>query len=167
MISLHINKYPPRLFRKGLFLSEDWISCSQIGQTIHGKTLTLPEYLAAEDRYRRAIHRFMKVAGVASLCAHNIESWEENPDVIRNVGLGDILNGEVSPVEGESVFGPRLDNIISRCLREVAWLELVAPSHFQLHFDYDFQLSLDVEANQPTLDAAIAETISDGLFVYR
>jgi len=160
---LEINKYRPSLFKHGRFLRDDWTSCTQIGTFDKGAPLDISEYRRVEDRYVRALHRFISCAAVEKLFAHNMEHWDSDNEMLHRLGLDDVLDTRPAPVEDEVIAGSRLDNIARRCLREAAWLELVHPKNFLVHFGYDLRLLVAMEGDPKD---AIAETQADGLFVY-
>lgn len=158
---VEINKYPPSLVRHRRYLTQDWISCSDVGKRFHGEVLTVDDYLAVEDRYLRAARRFMGAAGVDQLVVHAFEFWEESPG--SNLSAGLQLPEREAPQNGATVSGEALDDIVRRCLRELAWMELVVPRRFLLHVAYDLRLIVATVAD--TSDAE-SQTRADGLFTY-
>jgi hypothetical protein len=156
---LEINKYPPRLFRHARFMKEDWTACSDIEA---GK-VSRESYLAVETKYVTAVERFARAANVGQLLAHNVEFWDESKELLTRLGLADVLEQRVAPVENEVLSGPRLEGAIRRCVREAGWLELVCPTEFLVHFGYDFRLFI---ATNVDVSTAITTTKEDGLFVY-
>jgi hypothetical protein len=74
-----------------------------------------------------------------------------------------VLDGSAAPTEGEPVGGARLDNLVRRCLREVAWLELIVAQKLLVHFGYDMRL---IVASSIPVAEPIAQIPSSGLFVY-
>lgn len=161
---VEINKYPPSRFARGRFLREDWTSRTDIGRVFHDVELTTSDYLEVEARYLRAVMRFVDAAGVRALAAHNVEMWEEDTDELRRVGLGDIIDGSATLVDGQAIDPSRLENVMRRCLREVAWMELVEMPRFLVHFGWDLRLIIATDVD---VAGAIEETKRDGLFVYR
>jgi hypothetical protein len=93
----------------------------------------------------------------------SLEYWENESELLHRVGLDDILDGSPAPHEGERLEPSRWENVIRRCLRDVAWLELESQRRFLVHFGYDLRLII---ATDTDVDAAIADTKADGLFVY-
>ena len=158
-----INKYPPRLYKKGRFLREDWTSCSDIGKATPQGVLSREEYLRIEQLYVAAVERVVGVLEPGSVRAHDVEFWEDASDALTTVGLDDVFDGSAAPIEGEPLAGDRLVNVVRRCLREVAWLELAAEPRLLIHFGYDLRI---LAATKMPLDPALQTIRSDGLFVY-
>ena len=71
---------------------------------------------------------------------HDVEFWHTASDRLANLGLADVLDGSAAPAEGEPVADDRLDNLVRRCLREVAWLELMVAPILVVHFGYDMRV---------------------------
>lgn len=163
---IEVNKYPPRLYKKGRWRNEDWFSIGHIGQTFAERTLTVDVYRDAEDRYIRAVNRYMAAASIVELRAHKLELWEPPPTdrTLKVLGLDDVFDQRPAPQEGEALSGERLENAIRRCLREGAWLEFMIPGVFLLHIAYDFRIVIATTAD---VSVATAETRLDGLFVYK
>lgn len=158
---VEINKYRPSIFRRGRFLTEDWTSVSQIGEEWNGKSLTATDYLAVEDRYVRAARRFMAAAAVDALEIRGLESWREPEPHLRAVGLD--LEDRPPPRDGDHLAGDELDDFLRRCLRELAWGELVRPQDFLIHPGYDLRLVIATTAETGDAEAA---TRQDGLYAY-
>lgn len=156
MNCIEINKYPPSVQRKSLV--GDWTSCSQIAVG----ALTLEDYLAVEDRYVSAVNR---IVGGRALQIKHVEMWNEGAEDLRRIGLGDVLADGLQPSENESVDRSRLENIVRRCLRESAWLELGILSELVIHFGYDLRVFVvAVDDLSPFADEIRR---NDGLFVYK
>ena len=121
------------------------------------------EFLDLENRYLSAIHRI--VAG-RPVQAKGLEKWDEEGDLLRRVGLDDVLTDELPPVDDEAIEGTRLDNIVRRCLRESAWMELGIVGELAIHFGYDLRLFV-VGARDHQWSCVGKEIRSaDRLFVY-
>jgi hypothetical protein len=160
---LEINKFPPSLFRRGRFLREDWTSCTDIGTVTPNGILSKEEYLRVEGLYVSAVMALARISEPEVLRAHDVEFWENESSSLANLGLDDILDTSSMPAEGEPVTGHRLENVVRRCLREVAWLELEAAPRLLVHFGYDMRI---VIASTLDLTSALDEIRSRGLFVY-
>jgi hypothetical protein len=158
-----INKFPPSLFKHGRFLREDWTACTDIGRTTPGGTLDKQEYLRVEGLYVDAVSALARTVEPDLLQVHDMEFWDTTSDRLVNLGLADIFDGSAMPAEGEPVAGARLDNLVRRCLREVAWLELMAAPRLLVHFGYDMRL---VVASSLPLSGPLDQIRSSGLFVY-
>jgi hypothetical protein len=158
-----INKFPPSLFKHGRFLREDWTACTDIGQATHRGTLDKQEYLRVEDLYVAAVTTLSRAVEPDLLQVHDVEFWDTANDHLANLGLADVLDGSVAPAEGESVAGAVLDNLVRRCLREVAWLELSVSPKLLVHFGYDMRL---IVASSIPLVGPLDQIRSSGLFVY-
>lgn len=92
-----------------------------------------------------------------------MEFWDTASDRLANLGLADVLDDSAAPTEGESVTDARLDNFVRRCLREVAWLELMVAPKLLVHFGYDMRL---IVASSTPLAGPLEQIRSSGLFVY-
>jgi hypothetical protein len=144
-------------------LREDWTSCTDIGKIKPKGTLTKAEYLRSEELYVRAVMAVVRATGSESILVHNIEFWETASDLLANLGLDDVFEENARPVEGDEVSGHRLENIVRRCLREVAWLELAAERRLLVHFGYDLRVII---ASPLDLAHVLEDIRSTGLFVY-
>jgi hypothetical protein len=158
-----INKYPPSLFKQGRFLREDWTACTDIGRTTPRGALDKQEYLRVEGLYVDAVAALARTVEPDLLQVHDVEFWDTASDRLANVGLADVLDGFAAPPEGESVAGARLENVVRRCLREVAWLELMVAPKLLVHFGYDMRL---IVASSIPLASLLDEVRSSGLYVY-
>lgn len=163
MKKYEINKYPPSLFKAGRFLREDWTACTDIGHATPRGTLSKEEYLRVEGLYVAVIDELACTVAPAAFQVHGLEFWEHEKAALTNLGLDDVLDESPVPEEGERVTGSRLKNIVRRCLREVAWLELVVKPRLLVHFGYD--LRLIVAAASP-LTPVLEQARVSGLFVY-
>lgn len=163
MLILQVNKYPPRLFAKARFLREDWFSAAHIGEMRGERILTREEFLASEDRYLRAVYRFMSGASVANLRVHDLETWDSTYGMLAESGLDDVIDGSGSPLEGEELSPQRFENAFRRCFREVAWMEFYCERKFLVHLGHDLKLTIATDGS--TVDEVQA-TRDDGLFVY-
>jgi hypothetical protein len=159
-----INKYPPSLFTQARFLREDWTSWADIGTSrSNGLALTRDEYLRVEDLDVTAASSVASACGASALRAHGVEFWNDESQLLADLGLDDVLDGSATPIDGEELTAKRLENAMRRCLREVAWLELGAKPRLLLHFGYDLRLIIaSASPLEPLLDAIRAS----GLFVY-
>jgi hypothetical protein len=158
---VEINKYRPPLYRHARYLSQDWTSISDLGQSRDGVELTLDAYLATEERYLRAIHRFMNAAKVERLRVQGLEHWTTDEELDSQIATG--LRRRPAPTDGDELHGADLDDAVRRCLRELAWMELAVPSDFLVHIGHDYRL---VVATNADTSAAEEATRSDGLFTY-
>jgi hypothetical protein len=158
-----INKYSPALFKQGRFLREDWTACSDIGRVMPHGRLDLPEYLRVETRYVDAVMAVAQAVAPDLLQVHNIEFVDAASERLTNLGLADVFDGTAAPAEGERVTYDRLDNLVRRCLREVAWLELVSTPKLLIHFGYDMRLII---ASSLPLTGVLDQIRASGLFVY-
>lgn len=163
MTKHEINKYPPTLFKHGRFLLEDWTACTDIGHAIAGRALDKQEYLRVEVLYVEAVVALARAVTPDLLQVHDVEFWDTASERLSNLGLADVFDGSAAPVQGEPVSGSRLDNLVRRCLREAAWLELMVPSRLLVHFGYDMRL---IVASEVSLSDALDEIRFRGLFVY-
>lgn len=163
MIKYAISKFSPALFKKGRFLREDWTSCSDIGALTSGRVLSKEEYLRVEGLYLDAVTVLAKAVDPETVRAHNVEFWDNDSGILTALGLDDVFRGDQAPTEGESISGDRLANVVRRCLREVAWLELVTEPRLLIHLGYDMRL---VVASAQPLSPALDEIRSIGLFAY-
>lgn len=163
MKKYEINKYPPLLFNGARFLHEDWTACTDIGVATSRGMLSKEEYLRVEEIYTAAVAALERTIKPASLHAHGVEFWEHESSALASLGLDDVLDGSTVPHEGEQVTGARLENIVRRCLREVAWLELAAKPRLLIHFGYDLRL---VVASTLPLEPVLDQVRASGLFVY-
>ena len=163
MTRYEINKFPPSLFKHGRFLREDWTACTDIGRATPGGPLDKQEYLRVEGLYVAAVTTLARTVEPDLLQVHDVEFWDTTSDRLADLGLADVLDGSAAPAEGESVAGARLDNLVRRCLREVAWLELMVTPRLLVHFGYDMRL---IVASSIQLAGPLDEVRSSGLFVY-
>ena len=150
-----INKYSPGVRRK-LSFDGEWISCGDILDD----TLTKAEYLVVEDRYVRAVA--MLCAEFSPVTAGEIERWEDESALLRNLGLEDVFS-VAAPVAGQVLDEGLIENITRRCLREVGWLEIVSAPHLVIHFTWDLRVLVGVSRDCSVIFDAIKD---DGLFVY-
>jgi hypothetical protein len=163
MKKYEINKYPPSLFKAGRFLREDWTACTDIGRATSRGVLTKEQYLRVEELYVGAVTALARTVAPASLQAHGVEFWEHGDNTLASLGLDDVFDGSATPDEGEQVAGSRLENVVRRCLREVAWLELIVKPSLLVHFGYDMRL---IVASSLPLSRTLDEIRTSGLFVY-
>ena len=163
MTKYEINKFLPSLFKHGRFLREDWTACTDIGRTTPRGTLDKQEYLRVEGLYVDAVATLARTVEPDLLQVHDVEFWDTTSDRLANLGLADVLDDSAAPAEGEPVTGTRLDNLVRRCLREVAWLELMVAPRLLVHFGYDMRL---IVASSMSLAGPLGYIRSSGLFVY-
>lgn len=163
MTKYEINKFPPSLFKQGRFLREDWTACTDVGHSARGAPLDKQEYLRVEGLYVGAITTLSRTVDPDLLRVHDLEFWHTANERLTNLELAEIFDGAPAPSEGEPVSGLRLDNLVRRCLREVAWLELMVAPRLLVHFGYDMRL---VVASSIPLVEPLDEIRSSGLFVY-
>lgn len=153
-----INKYTPRAFRAASpRFGGDWISCDAI---VDGR-ISREQYLAVEDRYVRAVLRLCDRFGAVT--AHGLERWEEHDDLLSSIGLDDVFIDIAAPAPGKPLDRRTIENVARRCLREAAWLELVARPDLIIHFGWDLRLLVAVSQDVGQL---LVDVRSDGLFVY-
>jgi hypothetical protein len=158
-----INKFPPSLFKNGRFLREDWTACSDIGRATPRGTLDKQEYLRVEGLYVDAVAALARTFEPDRLQVHDVEYWDTVSDRLTNLGLADVIDGAPVPTEGEAVAGARLDNLVRRCLRDAAWLELMMLPKLLIHFGYDMRLLV---ASSIPLSEPLDQIRSSGLFLY-
>lgn len=163
MTKYEINKFPPSLFKQGRFLREDWTACTDIGRTTPRGALDKQEYLRVEGLYVDAVAALARTVEPDLLQVHDVEFWDADSDRLVNLGLADVFDGTTAPAEGEPVAGVRLDNLVRRCLRDVAWLELMVVPKMLVHFGYDMRLII---ASSIPLTGPLDEVRRSGLFVY-
>lgn len=61
MFAWRVTKYDPKnRDSKGIYLTDEWTSYSEIGQTIDNKKITYENYLKTEDAYVSSIILFME-----------------------------------------------------------------------------------------------------------
>lgn len=163
--AIEINHFAPELVVDGRVNATLW-TWTDIGSELPDGTLITPfVYLDTEARYLAAIHAVLAALGHASVYAHAVEHWEGTNPRLASYGLDDVIDGSPAPVEGEALSGARLDNAIRRCLREVAWLELVERD-LVLHFG--FGLRVVVASQSPELlDVALPRIAALGLHAHR
>src|SRR5262249_19446524 len=143
---LQISKYSA-VTKSGPVLRDTWFSHAHIGKERGGNILTRSEFLDTEERYLRAVHRFMAGASISSLRAHDIEHWDETDSSLTQLRLDDIFDGSSKPSEGEEMAGLRLDNAFRRCFREAAWLEFCWEHRFLVHLGHDLLLTIATEGS--------------------
>jgi hypothetical protein len=158
-----INKFPPSLFKHGRFLREDWTACTDIGRTTPRGTLDKQEYLRIEGLYVDAVATLARTVEPDLLRVHDVEFWHTTSDRLAELGLANVLDGSAAPAEGETAAGVRLDNLVRRCLREVAWLELMVTPKLLVHFGYDMRV---IVASSIPLASPLDQIRCSGLFVY-
>src|SRR5262249_22749259 len=117
----------------------------------------------AENSYLSAIAMLCELASVDTLYAHDIERWVTTDDALRQHQLDDVFDGSAPVTEGERLSGSRLQNVIRRCMREVAWLELLVPRSFLVHLSHDLRFFVALEPDPAPARSRIREL---GLFVY-
>jgi hypothetical protein len=130
--------------------------------TPHG-TLDKQEYLRVEGLYVDAIAALARTVEPDLLQVHDVEFWDTQSDRLANLGLTDALDDSHAPTEREPVAGPRLNNLARRCLRDVAWLELMVAPRLLVHFGHDMRL---IVASSIPPAVPLDEIRSSGLFVY-
>ncbi|MEO8844311.1 MAG: hypothetical protein ABI704_22195 [Kofleriaceae bacterium] len=160
---IEINKYRPSLMRQGRYLRDDWVSYSNIGEKFDGLTFTRTEYLRVENNYVAAIRSVCEFASISSVFAHDLERWDAADQDLTRHGLDDVLDGSPQVTEGEELTGIRLENVIRRCLREVAWLELIVPNSFLIHLSHDLRLFVALNPDPAPIRPLINAL---GLFTY-
>src|SRR4029078_13733850 len=74
-----------------------------------------------EGLYVDAVAALARTVEPDLLQVHDVEFWDNASDRLGNLALTDVLDGSTEPAEGESVTGARLDNLVRRLLRQVAW----------------------------------------------
>ena len=163
MTKHEINKFPPSLFKHGRFLREDWTACTDIGRPMqHGK-LDRQEYLRVESLYVSAVAALARTVQPELLHVHAVEFWDSASDRLSSLELAEVFDGSAVPAESEQVGGARLDNIVRRCLRDVAWLELMVVPKLLIHFGYDMRV---IVATSTPLTGPLDQIKASGLFVY-
>lgn len=163
MKMFEVSKYRPGLMRKARYLRKDWTSCSQIGTSHGGAVLAREEYLRTEQRYVDAALCCCRIASASRLVARHVEHWDEGRESLGRCGLDDIFDGSSPPADGQELGVGRLDNVLRRCLREAAWLELASPRSFVLHVGYDLRMFVAMDADPAVVRAAVNGV---GLYVY-
>ncbi|HVV88788.1 MAG TPA: hypothetical protein VHE35_37350 [Kofleriaceae bacterium] len=154
---IEVSKYSATMLRRGRFLSEDWTSVSQLGQTWGGEVLTPARYLVTEDRYVAAAERFARAVGVAELMVVGLEYW-------RDGGIDGLLDGYRDPPrEGEWLDRTASLFVLRRCLRELAWAELAVPGRLLIHPGHDLRLLIATSQPYPEVEEAVRST---GLFIH-
>ncbi len=149
-------------------LSRPWTSCSDIGREYKGDVFTIGEYLEVEARYIRAIDRFISAVGAGGrLRAHKVESWETDSTQLSELGLSDVFDGQPQPHEGEQIAAGRVRNIVRRCLREVAWLELVSEPDLVIHFGYDCHVFIGIDGDPSLIDGVVKQIVSEDALCIR
>ena len=137
MQGFRVSKYDPsRRDTAGRYREEKWISVHDIGRPLGGKTLSIDEYLRAENATIATAMAFHADAGTAILLALGVEHGGPKPDV-----SGEVMS--IPPGEGQSIERAALPVVIRSCLREMMWCRLEARERrCMIHFGYDFYMYL-------------------------
>jgi len=137
MQSYRVTKYDPKERNgHGAYVVEDWISSSNIGDSINGQVLTLDNYLQCENNYVRCIKQLLSLAEISDLKVASLEDYREDSGTEYNSTFGD-TNYNLRFKEGQVIRGELISSIIRLALREELWCKLECPNGF-IHFGHDF-----------------------------
>lgn len=153
MQSYRVTKYDPKERNgHGVYVVEDWISSSNIGDSINGQILTLDNYLQSENNYVRCIKQLLSLSEISDLKVASLEDYREGDGAEYYATFGDTSYG-LKFKEGQVVSGEFISNIIRLALREELWCKLECSNGF-IHFGHDFycyvgiSTAIDIETVQ-------------------
>lgn len=93
-----------------------------------------------EGLYVDAVAALARIVEPDLFQVHDVEFWDTASDRAAHLELADVLDSSAVPGEGEPVAGARLDNLVRRCLRDVAWFELLVSPKLLVHFGHDLRI---------------------------
>jgi hypothetical protein len=147
MFQYRVTKYNPKNRDiNGHYLSNEWISFSDIGRPFDSGVLSSEEYYAVESKYVSAAINFFLESETFDLRIVNMET--------RN-------SVKINYAECEIISTVHLKGIIQDVLRDILWCRLESNNAF-LHFGYDYYMYIGCQ-NEPT--DSIKKALEDGLFV--
>ena len=143
MNEYRITKYDPRhRDSSGAYLLPDeWTSYSDVGRSV-----SLEEYLATEERYISTAVAFLREAGVESLEARTVDT--------HGSAVG-------APIEGASLGPAEWPRAFRSVLREKWWCRFESDAGF-VHFGLDYYMYVGVRSRTPECHAV---ALKYGLFV--
>jgi len=154
-----VTKYDPAMRTSGgHFIGKEWTEFGQLAAA-GDEALTKPEqYLQAEDRYVRAVERFLSASGVDEITVEGLELLSYKPNETDTLGLrmAPFVEGQVLSAAGEAGQVCRL------VLRNYLWCRLIAENSGFVHFGWDYYMYIG--SGRPC-ENAVTRTIADGLFV--
>lgn len=165
-----ITKYnPARRNAAGVYLPDEWTSCTDIGKAFAGQKLTAEDYLPVESAYLEAIRIIAEACGCASFRVRQLErlysAWETSRKMKR---LGLPLTEEELELYRRVELSQTFDlqaalSLAKLILRELLWATLYdAEGRLSFTFGYDYYLYADL----PCLPAEAIDRIEGlGLFV--
>jgi hypothetical protein len=143
-------------------MKNEWISFSQVGESIEGEELTLESYLIVEERYVEAAIAFFSFHKCQSVIVRNLEKYNWSGYNLADkdelfLCYTEVVEGALIPVEQVRVF-------VRLVLRELLWAEFFSEQSedVALRFGYDFYMYFNAKRNMDTLFKKIKEL---GLFV--
>jgi len=143
MNEYRITKYDPRnRDSSGAYLLlDEWTSYSDVGRSV-----SLKEYLATEERYIATAVEFLREAGVETLEARTVENHRR---------------AVAAPVEGALLGPAEWPRAFRSVLREEWWCRFESDAGF-VHFGWDYHMYVGVRSRAPEGQAV---ALKYGLFV--
>jgi hypothetical protein len=157
-----VTKYDPaRRDERGRYQGDDWTAASDIGGEFGGRTLSLEEYLAVEDRYVAAAMHFLRESGLDGLTVVDLETGP--PDALPDdLPLPELLAAGPPITEGQRLSGAELERAIRLNLRALIWCKLEELGRFFIHVGHDYYMYTGSAVPCPE---SIAFAARIGLFV--
>ncbi|PSL40889.1 hypothetical protein B0H99_10321 [Planomicrobium soli] len=128
MKSIRVTKYNPRnRDANGHYtLVEEWTSISDVGDSYEDQVFTIDQYLAAEEKYIKAVEVLLQNTGVTNLKIVSLENHNNETDL--------------NLAEGKTIPRRLVKELVKMILRERVWGKLVAKNQFEVHFGYDYYM---------------------------
>lgn len=128
MKSVRVSKYNPlnRDENGHYTIVEEWTSISDVGESYDGQIFTMEQYLAAEEKYIKAVEMLMKKIGITNLKIVSLENHLNETDL-------DLAEGKIIP-------RTLVKELVKMILREKVWGKVVAKNQIEIHFGLDYYM---------------------------
>ncbi|MCB2377644.1 hypothetical protein LGH70_08625 [Hymenobacter sp. BT635] len=169
MVTYRITKFDPaKRDKAGAYTDHaEWTSISDIGKSKYGSP-TYEEYEKVEMAYVAAITIVLAVNNIQSLSIDSLGLYTSRADFesfktserLRNLAVA--FDRDMAGLkEGQAVPVTQIDQLIRLRLREIIWMDLIAPQ-VKVEFGYDYYMYVTC-GELPA--AAIKQIEETGLFV--
>lgn len=128
MKSVRVTKYDPRNRDENDYytLGDEWTSIADVGKLYEGHIFTTEQYLAAEEKYIKAVKVLMQQTGINELKIVDLENHSQVTEM-------DLSEGKIIPRY-------LVKELVKMILREKVWGKLVANNQFEIHFGHDYYM---------------------------
>ncbi len=146
-----IVKYNPKFYKNGIYINDEWVSMSEIGNIYNGKRFTIEEYLAVEQKYIDTILSIMQRLKCKYLIIDYIEI--DKTDLINNIRLSKfpkqdlpLINHIYNLETKNRIYYTKISPIIKLALRDYIYVIFSNNTH-KLQFDISYNLYLNINCN--------------------